>query len=50
MQVVMDETWKYDDEDYVFVFGNEVSADAQRRETHSELYRWCISSSMSCLS
>ena len=32
---VMVETWKYDNEDCVFVFGNEVSADAQRREKHS---------------
>ena len=35
VQVVMDETWKYEDDDYVFVFGSEVSADVQRRETHS---------------
>ena len=31
----MVETWKYDDDDCVFVFGNEVSADVQRREKHS---------------
>ena len=29
------DTWEYDDEDYVFVSGDEVSADVQRRETHS---------------
>ena len=45
VQVVMDETWKYEDDDYVFVFGSEVSADVQRRDT--QLYRWCISISMS---
>ena len=28
-------TWENGDEDYVFVFGDEVSADVQRRETHS---------------
>ena len=29
------ETWEYDDEDDVFVFGHEVSADVQRHEKHS---------------
>ena len=45
VQVVMDETWKFEDDDYVFVFGSEVSADVQRRDT--QLYRWCIYISMS---
>ena len=31
------ETWEYDDENYVLVFGQEVSADVQRRETHSSI-------------
>ena len=31
----MVETWENGDEDSVFVFGDEVSADLQRRETHS---------------
>ena len=31
----MVETWKCHNEDYVFVFGNEVIADVQRREKHS---------------
>ena len=35
VQGLMVETWKYDDENYVFVFGNEVSSDVPRRETHS---------------
>ena len=35
VQGVMVETWEYDDEDYVFVFGHEVSADVQRHEKHS---------------
>ena len=35
VRVVMVETWKYDHEDYAFVFGNEVIADVQRREKHS---------------
>ena len=34
VQGVMVETWEYEDEDYVFEFGHEVSADVQRRETH----------------
>ena len=29
------QSWEYDDENYLFVFGDEVSADVQRRETHS---------------
>ena len=35
VQEVMVETWEYDDEDHVFVFGHEVSADVQRHEKHS---------------
>ena len=35
VQGVMVETWEYEDEDYVFEFGHEVSADVQRRETHN---------------
>ena len=35
VRVVMVEKWKYDNEDYVLVFGNEVIADVQRREKHS---------------
>ena len=31
----MVETWEYVDEDYIFEFGHEVSADVQRRETHN---------------
>ena len=31
----MVETWKYDNDDYVFVFGHEVIADVQGREKHS---------------
>ena len=31
----VEETWEYEDEDYVFEFGHEVSADVQRRETHN---------------
>ena len=46
VQGVMVETWKYEDEDYVFEFGHEVTADVQRRETHNG-YRWCISISVS---
>ena len=34
-QGVMVETWKYHDEDHVFEFEHEVSADVQRRETHN---------------
>ena len=30
----MVETWEYAEENYVFAFGDEVSADVQRRETH----------------
>ena len=45
VQGAMVETWEYDEE-YVFVFGDEVSADLQRRETHSCIDRWCISISM----
>ena len=30
----MAETWEYAEENYVFAFGDEVSADVQRRETH----------------
>ena len=35
VRVVMVETWTYEHEDYVFVFGNEVIADVQRREKHN---------------
>ena len=35
VRVVMFATWKYDNEDYVLVVGNEVIADVQRRENHS---------------
>ena len=35
MQGVMVKTWKYDDEDNVFEFEHGVSADVQRRETHT---------------
>ena len=35
VQGVMVETWEYDDEDYVFEFGHEVSAAVQRREIHN---------------
>ena len=31
----MVETWKHDNNDYVFVFGTKVIADVQRREKHS---------------
>ena len=30
----MAETWEHAEENYVFAFGDEVSADVQRRETH----------------
>ena len=29
------QSWEYDDDNYLFVFGDEVSTDVQRRETHS---------------
>ena len=32
---MMVETWEFDDEDCVHVFGHEVSVDVQRPETHS---------------
>ena len=35
VQGSMVETWEYDDEGYVFVFGDAVNAGVQRRETHS---------------
>ena len=35
VQGVMVETWKYENEDYVFQFGHEVSVNVQRRETHN---------------
>ena len=35
VRIVMVAMWKYDNEDSVFVFGNEVIADVQRREKHS---------------
>ena len=38
VQGVMVVTWEHEDEDCVFEFGHEVSADVQRRETHT-----CIS-------
>ena len=34
VQGAMAETWEYAEENYVFAFGDEVSADVQRRETH----------------
>ena len=35
VQRVMVEKWEYDDEECGYVFGHQVSADVQRRETHS---------------
>ena len=35
LQYKVVETWEYDDEDCVHVFGHEVSSDVQRPETHS---------------
>ena len=35
VQGVMVEMWEHEDEDFVFEFGHEVSADVQRRETHN---------------
>ena len=43
---VMVETWKYDNEDFVFVFRNEAIVDVQRREKHSCTY--CASRSACC--
>ena len=34
VQRAMAETWAYAEENNVFAFGDEVSADVQRRETH----------------
>ena len=34
VQGAMVETWEYAEENSVFAFGDEVSADVQRRETH----------------
>ena len=34
VQGAMAETWEYAEENYVFAFGDEVSVDVQRRETH----------------
>ena len=42
VQGSMVETWEYDDERYVFVVEDDVSADVQKRETHS-----CIDSGAS---
>ena len=35
VQRVMVEKWEYDDEECGYVFGHQVSAGVQRRETHS---------------
>ena len=34
VQGALAETWEYAEENYVFAFGDQVSADVQRRETH----------------